>query len=189
MNNGAFGSLPIVLVDENSIDIKQSSGKPLTEDNPILQPKQDGTGLYKKHKIEFPGFVYDTDFNVKIRQAELLERTEFPDQSGAIFTIVSSPTNFPSASVNITVQYIPSSDSDETDVVTLDGELGLESSMKVVKRNATTGKFEFLSGTHSVDMVNHTVTINNVSNFLDSGYGTFGTVAESPAFIPRWELY
>jgi len=189
INNGTFGTIPIVLVDENSINIKQSSGKPMAVDNPILQPRQNGTCLYKKHKIEFLEFIYDTDFNVKIRQAELLERVGFPDQSGAIFTITSSPTSFPLTAVNITVEYIPSTDPDQTDVVTLNGELGLESSMKVVKRNPTTHNFEFLPGTHSVDTINHTVTINNVTDFLNSGYGTFGTVAENTSSAIGWDLF
>lgn len=196
INNGTFGTIPIVLIDENSIDIKQS-GKPISvgvrlprpEADPILQPRQDGTGLYKKHKIEFPGFIYDTGYTVTIRQAELLERVGFPDQSGAIFTITSAPTTFPSIAVNITVEYIPSTDPTQTDVVTLNGELGSESSMKVVKRNPTTHNFEFLSGTHSVDTINHTVTINNVTDFLDSGYGTFGTVAENTSSTIGWDLF
>jgi len=198
ITNGTFGTIPIILVDEDSIDIKQS-GKPISvgvrllrpeaDPIPILQPRQDGTGLYKKHKIEFPGFVYDTGYTVTIRQAEVLERVGFPDQSGAIFTITSSPTNFPSTSVHITVEYIPSTDPNQTDVVTLNGELGSENSMKVVKRNPTTHNFEFLPGTHSVDTINHTVTINNVTDFLDSGYGTFGTVAENTSSAIGWDLF
>ncbi len=190
LENGTFGTIPIVLVDEDSITIQETSGKFVAEDDPILQPQQTGSGLYKKHRIEFPNYEYSgTGYTLTIRQAELTERIGFPTQSGAIYTIECSPTSFPStAEVNITVQYIPTSDPNTTDCVTLDSEVANEINMKIVKRNPSTGDFEFMSEVCSVDIVNHTVTINNTTDFLDSGYATFGAAAEY-AFSNKWDLF
>jgi len=210
---GTYGTLPIATVDENSISIKPSGGSPrpprltlMPQSNPTLLPKS--TGMYILHTIEFPGYVECASNDpqvtrVRIRQATLTERvgTEsgyiyFPGQSGAVFTIVTtnstdSITAF-SSPVNMTVQYILDPDPNKTDVVNFYGMLGNESQMRICKSSVTNPpNYWYVTGSQTVDTVNHTVSINNLSNLTsDNGICMYGVVCMPPTSLDySWELF
>ena len=210
---GTYGTLPITTVDENSISIKPSSSSPRTprltlmpQSNPTLLPKSNG--IYTLHTIEFPGFVEclsseSQATTVKMRQAYFTERVGaesghiyFPSQSGAVFTIVTtnstdSITAF-SSPVNMTVQYILDPDPNKTDVVNFYGMLGHESQMRICKSSVTNPpNYWYVSGSQTVDTINHTVSINNLSNLTgDNGISMYGAICFPPTSTDySWELF
>ena len=213
---GTYGTLPVVLVDENSVSIKTGGSSPnppkltfVEASGPTLQPGI--TGAYTLHIIEFPGYVQcepsdPLGITVKIRQATLLERvgfqsgyTYFPNQSGAVFTVETKDYSGSfvafSSPINMTVQYLVDPSPDRTDVIDFNNVRGEENQMRICKSTtANPPNYSFVGGTQTVDRITHKVSINNLSDLTDAdGVCMYGAVVDKniqPSFVANnWELF
>ncbi|MBN1899833.1 hypothetical protein JW926_00740 [Candidatus Sumerlaeota bacterium] len=187
------------LVDENSMNIEEESGgggkKPFKSGSACLSPNPDC--IYVNHELCIAGYIEipSGGYNITIRQAVASEREGFPDQSGAVFVLESDP-DFPTdVPFDLTIQYVPNSDPDLTDVVTLDGEPGLEGKLRMVRKNLSSGVFEFVSEYSSVNLnENYTLTTSGVKNLTSGGIGIYGVAVNNSSeslitSASNWSLY
>ena len=189
------------LVEENSVNMQIEGGggwggkSPMRASSACLSPGPDS--IYVAHQLCVPGYVEipSGGYTLTIRQAVAAERSGFPDQSGAIFVIESSPDFPDSASFDLRVQYVSDPDPDITDVVTLDSAPGPVGKLRLVKKNIPTGEFEFVTDYDSVSFTeNTTVTTEGLSDLTYYGVGIYGLAvnpdAENLITSARvWTLY
>ncbi len=191
----------VKLVEENSIDVNPESGggfganTRLSASSACLSPGINC--IYVGHQLCVSGYVETSSgsYTLTIRQAVASERSGFPEQSGAIFVIESSPDFPDEASFNLRVQYVPDTDPEITDCVTLDGVKGTEGKMRLVKKNILSGEFEFVTDYDSVNFTgDHTVTTTGLSDLTYSGIGIYGLAVDPDAenlvtSTRNWALY
>jgi sugar lactone lactonase YvrE len=185
------------LIEENSINVQESGGRKSikSDTGATLEPGTDC--IYLNHGLNLPGFeeISSGGYEITIRQATSSDRTGFPEQSGAVLVIESSP-DFPSdKGFNITIQYETDPDPALTDVIDLSGTSGNATKLRLVKKNTVSGVFEFVTEYDSVTMNdNSSITTSGVKNLTDSGFGIYG-LAVNPAAEPletmalSWEMY
>ena len=186
------------LVEQNSISASPQTGGGESGQGgaspAVLKPGSDC--IYTKHELSIPSFLEASpgDYTLTIRQALAAERVGFPNQSGAIFVIESSP-EFPSmVSCDITAMYVADADPSLTDVITLNGIPGPVGQMRLVRKNPSTGVFEFVSYTEVVFNDDGTVTTKGVTNLTTGGVGIYGLVVDPDATslitaAKHWQVY
>ncbi len=186
------------LVEQNSISASPQTGGGESGQGgaspAVLKPGSDC--IYTKHELSIPSFLEASpgDYTLTIRQALAAERVGFPNQSGAIFVIESSP-EFPSmVSCDITAMYVADADPSLTDVITLNGIPGPVGQMRLVRKNPSTGVFEFVSYTEVVFNDDGTVTTKGVTNLTTGGVGIYGLVVDPDASslitaAKHWQVY
>ncbi|MFH0794337.1 MAG: kelch repeat-containing protein, partial [bacterium] len=171
-----FANIALDIVNENSANIAPSPGASVKLSAGSVSLVPGPFGAYTKHTIVIPNYATassGTGTRITIRSAATSERGGFPSQSNALFTITtqnaqtSANVSFTDP-VNVTVQYIPS-----TDLVDLNGSAVTEDKMKMAARNPNSGAFEFPGG-DTVNTTNDTVTLSNVTNLTTDGVGTWG---------------
>lgn len=173
------------LVDENTITIgPQPGGSVAGRESASICLTPGPDCIYTEHSV----CIYDYDivasggYDLTIRQADSSEREGFPENSGAIFVIESAPDLPSDASFDITVQYYYDADPDLTDTLTLEGEVGLEAKMRLVKLNETSGEFEFVEGYDSVEFNgNSTLTTTGLTGLTDDGSAVYGLAVNPDA--------
>ncbi|MCX8038366.1 MAG: hypothetical protein N3D11_15160 [Candidatus Sumerlaeia bacterium] len=203
--------LPIETLDERAIGIQKSTspGAAGPRATAVLTPGTNPLRDYHRHRIEFPGYTetaLGTAMDVRIKTAYETEKYGLPGQvfpwkSRALFVIevvrwtagTSTPMAFTDP-VNLTVEFAPYTAPTPfwNDVVTFAADAGTSPRMAIVRDMAegSAVSFQFLGGTHEVNLAQRTVTIRNYVGLTgSSGQATYGAVVRQSTAARHWELY
>jgi hypothetical protein len=203
-----FAGLPLVTVDERSVNIKRSASSVVMDaGSVVLTPGP--LGSYTLHKIEIPNYVATSTTDparlvVKLSKATAFERESltggqsFPCGSAAVFVVTvrnasGAPVRFTDP-IRLTIQFKQNPDPALSDVVRFDGRPALAANMRLVRDRLEGEAVDFAFTTAPLQVVNAsqgTVTVNNFVGLTGpDGCGTFGAVAlEEATPATRWRLY
>jgi hypothetical protein len=178
---GTYATLPLDTVDERTVTLAASNGDP---SDPSFGPQTSGAGAeavltpgpegtYTLHRIVFPGYEEALEgVSVTIREANLFERYGFPQQSGAIFTLEAEGDDF-TLPVALDVEF--RTDPTDGDVVTLEGDPGDVTKMRLLRRLDIGAPLEFVTGIEQ-GVSSPTVWTFGATPLTQQGLGVYGVV-------------